>query len=104
MERIVGISEAAQALGVAISTLRRWEASGKMVAEHTVGGHRRYDLAKLRPELLRAAEAAVASLQTIEEEFMGSHELSSEDQGCLDRYCTRRDRKNLLISLSNITQ
>jgi hypothetical protein len=38
MERIVGISEAAEALGVAISTLRRWEASGKMVAEHTVGG------------------------------------------------------------------
>jgi MerR family regulatory protein len=58
MERIVGISEAAEALGVAISTLRRWEASGKMVAEHTVGGHRRYDLAKLRPELFRAAEAA----------------------------------------------
>jgi putative resolvase len=49
MERSVGISEAAEALGVAISTLRRWEASGKMVAEHTVGGHRRYDLAKLRP-------------------------------------------------------
>jgi hypothetical protein len=40
-----------------MSTLRRWEASGKMVAEHTVGGHRRYDLAKLRPELFRAAEA-----------------------------------------------
>jgi putative resolvase len=58
MERIVGISEAAEALGVAMSTLRRWEASGKMVAEHTVGGHRRYDLAKLRPELFRAAEAA----------------------------------------------
>jgi putative resolvase len=61
MERIVGISEAAEALGVAISTLQRWGASGKMVAEHTVGGHRRYDLAKLCPELFRAAEAAQRS-------------------------------------------
>src|ERR1700693_5755440 len=73
MERIVGISEAAQARGVAISTLRRWEASGKMVAEHTVGGHRRYDLAKLRPELLRAAEAA-------QRKTMAYARVSSHDQ------------------------
>jgi hypothetical protein len=32
-----------------------------------------------------AQEAAVASLQTIEEEFMGSHELSSEDLEALER-------------------
>jgi putative resolvase len=56
MERIVSISEAAEVLGVSITTLRRWEAAGKLVAEHTAGGHRRYDLAKLRPELFRAAD------------------------------------------------
>jgi hypothetical protein len=32
-----------------------------------------------------AQEEAVASLQTIEEEFMGSHELSSEDRHALER-------------------
>ncbi len=32
-----------------------------------------------------AQEEAVASLQTIEEEFMGSHELSSEDIEALER-------------------
>jgi hypothetical protein len=32
-----------------------------------------------------AQEEAVASLQTIEEEFMGSHELSSEDREALER-------------------
>ncbi len=53
MERLVSIGEAASALGVSITTLRRWEASGKLVAEHTAGGHRRYDLAKLRPEMFR---------------------------------------------------
>ena len=54
MERLVGIGEAASALGVSIATLRRWEASGKLVAERTAGGHRRYDLAKLSPEMFRA--------------------------------------------------
>jgi len=44
MERIVGIAEAASKLGVSITTLRRWEASDKLVAEHTTGGHRPYDL------------------------------------------------------------
>ncbi len=57
MERFVGIGEAADALGVSISTLRRWEAEGKLAAEHTPGGHRRYDLAKLRPEQFRARGA-----------------------------------------------
>jgi len=56
MERIVGISEAAEVLGVSVSTLRRWEAAGELTAEHTAGGHRRYDLAKLRPELFRAPD------------------------------------------------
>jgi hypothetical protein len=32
-----------------------------------------------------AQEEAVATLQTIEEEFMGSHELSSEDREALER-------------------
>lgn len=52
MERLVGIGEAA--LGVSIMMLRRWEASGRLMAEHTVGGHRRYDMAKLPPEMFRA--------------------------------------------------
>ncbi|MHB8369610.1 MAG: MerR family DNA-binding transcriptional regulator, partial [Leptospirales bacterium] len=46
MERLVGIKDAAKTLGVSITTLRRWDASGKLAADHTAGGHRRYDLAK----------------------------------------------------------
>ncbi|MDR1648191.1 MAG: MerR family DNA-binding transcriptional regulator, partial [Zoogloeaceae bacterium] len=37
MERILSIGEAAKALGVSITTLRRWEASGRIQAEHTAG-------------------------------------------------------------------
>lgn len=52
MNSLVSIGEAASALGVSISTLRRWDAAGKLVSEHTAGGHRRYDLAKLKPEMV----------------------------------------------------
>lgn len=51
MERFVSIGEAAGALGVSVTTLRRWEVNGKLIAAYTAGGHRRYDLTKLRPDL-----------------------------------------------------
>lgn len=34
-------------LGIHPATLRRWEAAGKVVADRTPGGHRRYDLQAL---------------------------------------------------------
>ena len=58
MDRLAGIGEAADVLGVSIPTLRRWEAASKIEVIHTSGGHRRYDLAELRPELFRAAQEA----------------------------------------------
>ena len=89
MERIVSISEAAEVLGVSITTLRRWEAAGKLVAEHTAGGHRRYDLAKLRPELFRAA--CQGKRKTIAYARVSSpdqkHDLERQQQ-LLQRYCT----------------
>src|SRR5215475_6003958 len=91
MERIVSISEAAEALGVSITTLRRWEAAGKLVAEHTAGGHRRYDLAKLRPELFRAAEAA--SRKTIAYARVSSHDQKDDlerQKQVLELYCARQ--------------
>lgn len=44
----VSIGLAAKELGVSIPTLRRWEAEGKIQAERTPSGHRRYDVAQLR--------------------------------------------------------
>jgi len=44
----VSIGQAAKTLGVSISTLRRWEKEGKIQAERTPHGHRRYDLAQLQ--------------------------------------------------------
>ena len=56
-----------------------------------------------------AQEEAVASLQTIEEEFMGSHELSLEDREALERsaedvrhgrFATDEDIKRVLAVIS----
>ena len=44
----VSIGKAAEELGCAKETLRRWERLGKIMPERTPKGHRRYDLAKLR--------------------------------------------------------
>ncbi|WP_414225196.1 MerR family DNA-binding transcriptional regulator, partial [Cupriavidus necator] len=41
------MKEACAMLGIHPATLRRWEASGKVVADRTPGGHRRYDLQTL---------------------------------------------------------
>lgn len=44
----LSIGQAAKELGVSQETLRRWEADGKIEVERTPGGHRRYDVSKLR--------------------------------------------------------
>ncbi|WP_306391880.1 IS607 family transposase [Telluria beijingensis] len=47
MSKLVSISMAAEALGVSTSTLRRWEASGRLTPTRTEGGQRRYDVTAL---------------------------------------------------------
>ncbi len=55
MDRYISIGKAAKALGVSISTLRRWEREGKIkpVPRRNDVEHRRYDLSKIKPELVR---------------------------------------------------
>ncbi|MDL2410072.1 IS607 family transposase [Rhizobium calliandrae] len=91
MERFVSIGEAAKVLGVSITTLRRWEAEGRLVAEHTPGGHRRYDLAKLRPEQFRAAQDATR--KTIAYARVSSHDQKDDlerQKQVLELYCSRQ--------------
>jgi len=51
------IEQAAERLGVATSTLRRWEREGKIKPERTPGGHRRYSMSDLYPHLKRERQA-----------------------------------------------
>ncbi len=54
MEKLLSISEAANVLGVSISTLRRWEKEGELLPDACAkGGQRRYRLSTLIPETKR---------------------------------------------------
>ncbi len=91
MERLVSIGEAASVLGVSITTLRRWEASGRLTAEHTAGGHRRYDLAKLRPELFHAVESE--NRKTVAYARVSSHDQKDDlerQKQVLELFCVRQ--------------
>jgi len=91
MNRLVGIGEAAKALGVSITTLRRWEAAGRLNAEHTAGGHRRYDLAKLRPEMFRTD--GEANRRTVAYARVSSHDQKDDlerQKQVLELYCARQ--------------
>lgn len=88
MDRLVTIGEASKVLGVSITTLRRWEKEGRLQPDEiTQGGHRRYDLVKLRPELFRLQKS---NRKTVAYARVSSHD-QKEDLGrqkqVLEMYC-----------------
>ncbi|WP_297393905.1 MerR family DNA-binding transcriptional regulator, partial [Acidiferrobacter sp.] len=89
--KMVSIHEAAEFLGVAAQTLRRWEREGKLIPdERTPGGRRRYDLARLRPEQFHAPESA---LRTIAYARVSSHDRKEDlerQKQVLELYCARQ--------------
>ena len=78
---------------MSITTLRRWETAGRLNAEHTAGGHRRYDLAKLRPEMFRAEDEA--NRRTVAYARVSSPDRKDElerQKQVLELYCARQGR------------
>jgi len=73
MGKMITISQAAKELGVSISTLRRWDKSGRLSPEKTASGHRRYDIGILKPESFRA-------IQQEERKTMAYARVSGQDQ------------------------
>jgi predicted site-specific integrase-resolvase len=71
--------------------LRRWEREGRLLPdERTPGGRRRYDLARLRPELFHAPEP---QRRTIAYARVSSHDQKDDlerQKQVLERYCARQ--------------
>lgn len=92
MKKLVSISKAAKALGVTPLTLRRWHENGKLIPDEiTKGGSRRYDLAKLQPELYRAQDPA--ERKTIAYARVSSHDQKPDlerQADLLDAYCSHQ--------------
>ena len=99
MSKLIDIAEASNILGVSTITLRRWEKSGKLIPERTKGGHRRYDLSKLRPELYHANLAD--NKITIAYARVSSHDQKADlerQKQVLEMYCANQGWKFEVIS------
>ena len=84
----ISIGQAAKELGVSIPTLRRWEAEGKIQAERTPKGHRRYDLAQLRG--LKPYETSKTNRPTVCYARVSSHDQKEDlvrQAALLETFC-----------------
>lgn len=92
MDTLLPIGEAAKLLGVSMTTLRRWEESGRLVPERTKGGRRRYRLSQIRPDLTRKSDVA---RKTIAYARVSSHDQKSDlerQKQVLEMYCANQGR------------
>jgi putative resolvase len=78
-------------VGVSTSTVRRWEREGKLVPEHTPGGHRRDDVAQRYPERFRGV--ADEPRKTMAYARVSSHDPKDDrerQKQVLALYCARQ--------------
>ena len=89
MSKLLSIKQAANQLGISVSTLRRWDETGVLVAQRTPKGHRRYDLSKINPNLTR--NKVEQQRKTIAYARVSSHDQKSDLQRqieILELYCS----------------
>ena len=96
-DRLIGLSEAAELLGAGASTLRLWDASGKLPALRTVGGHRRYRLSDIERHQGKSPEAANEAVTAAYCRVSGHDQKQSGDldrqKGRVLQHCVERDYK-----------
>lgn len=98
-ETLLNIGDAAKLLGVAESTMRRWEKEGKLIPdERTAGNQRRYKLSSLRPEMGRGIDY---DRKTIAYARVSSHDQKADlerQKQLLEMFCASNGWKFEIIS------
>lgn len=98
-ETLLNIGDAAKLLGVAESTMRRWEKEGKLIPdERTAGNQRRYRLTSLRPEMSRGIDY---DRKTIAYARVSSHDQKDgleRQKQLLEMFCASNGWKFEIIS------
>jgi excisionase family DNA binding protein len=98
---MVSISAAAKILGVSVVTLRRWDSEGRLPSIKTEGGHRRYDISKIRPEMVHKYSAAAENRKTMAYARVSSHDQKSDlerQKQVLELFCVQNGWTFELIS------
>jgi len=91
MDHLVSIGRAAKILGVSIITLRRWDSEGKFPSIKTEGGHRRYELSKLKPETVHKYDFA-STRKTIAYARVSGHDQKADlerQKQVLELFCSK---------------
>lgn len=98
-EKLLNIAQASKILGVADSTMRRWEREGKLIPdERTAGNQRRYKLSSLRPEMGRGVDY---DRKTIAYARVSSHDQKADlerQKQLLEMFCASNGWKFEIIS------
>ena len=97
MDKLITISEAAERLDISPTTLRRWEASGKLIPERTQGNQRRYRLSQIEP----ATHLRKQDRKTLAYARVSSHDQKDDlewQKRVLELYCAQQDWTFELIS------
>ena len=97
MDKLFKIGQAAKALGVSPSTLRRWKRNGKITPERTEGLHRLYRLS----QFTLAKKLAIRERKTIAYGRVSSNDQKADlerQKKVLEMYCASRGWKFELIT------
>jgi len=100
MSNLIPISKAAKILGVSEITLRRWDEDGRLVAIKTEGGHRRYDLTKIKPETVHRFDFT-DKRKTVAYARVSSHDQKADlerQKQVLELFCSKNGWTFELIS------
>ena len=94
----LSIGEAANILGVAVSTLRRWETEEKVIASYrTKGGHRRYlltDIQKLCGQFHQQVRKTIAYARVSSHDQKEDLERQAQR---LEQYCNEQYFENIQV-------
>jgi excisionase family DNA binding protein len=100
MDRLVSIGKASKILGVSEITLRRWDSEGRLPSIKTEGGHRRYDISKLKPEIVHKFDFA-NNRKTIAYARVSSHDQKNDlerQKQVLELFCSKNGWSFEIIS------
>ncbi len=98
MDKSLSIGKAAEWLGVSPMTLRRWEASGKLMPERTAGNQRRYRLSQVDPT---ATSLPTPARKTLAYARVSSHDQKDDlerQKQVLELYCAQQGWTFELVS------
>ncbi|MDR1791139.1 MAG: IS607 family transposase [Propionibacteriaceae bacterium] len=101
MAGYVATGQAAKMLGVSVSTLQRWDREGRLVAERTPAGRRRYKVSEIASFNPLGLDTAVLERPTIAYARVSSHDQKADlarQVKVLEMYCASHGWKYEVIS------